>query len=81
MAVYVSVLYSRPNVDDSVKTSTRFTWSTWLETLDRVNGLAFGVILGLVIKLATTELFDKGNRKLSQSVPSLGQKLKQMLAK
>lgn len=50
-AIFLSWWYNAENVDESVKTNTRYTWLTWLETLDRVSGLALGIAITLISKL------------------------------
>lgn len=53
-AIFLSWWYNAENVDESVKTNTRYTWLTWLETLDRVSGLALGIAITLISKLVVS---------------------------
>ena len=55
--------YNTDNVNDSVKTNTRYTWLTWLETLDRVSGLAVGILITLVTRL----IIATGTKELKQN--------------
>jgi hypothetical protein len=52
-AVFLSWWYNS-DVDESVKTNTRYTWLTWLETLDRVSGLALGIFVTLLVRKMTS---------------------------
>lgn len=53
-AIFLSWWYNAENVDESVKKNTRYTWLTWLETLDRVSGLALGIAITLISKLVVS---------------------------
>jgi hypothetical protein len=53
-AIFLSWWYNAEHVDESVKYNTRATWLTWLETLDRVSGLATGIAITLIVKLVVS---------------------------
>ena len=74
-AIFLSWWYNTDNVNDSVKTNTRYTWLTWLETLDRVSGLALGILITLVTRL----IIAKGTKELKQN--KIFEKLEAILKK